>query len=112
MYMYNSAKYNTYLALEEQKEFQSSPQTPAKCPPRLPRRTLSGCIPLWGHMFSSKRTLKACLRFSYFTLHKITIAMKKKRIKFVVYSGNSFPTVQFSVTFDKYLKSQTANAKR
>lgn len=41
--MYNSAK---YLALEEQKEFQSSPQTPAKCPPRLPRRTLSGCIPL------------------------------------------------------------------
>lgn len=58
MYMYNSAKYNTYLALEEQKEFQSSPQTPAKCPPRLPRRTLSGCIPLWGHMFSSKRTLK------------------------------------------------------
>lgn len=91
MYMYNSAKYNTYLALEEQKEFQSSPQTPAKCPPRLPRRTLSGCIPLWGHMFSSKRTLKACLRFSYFILHKITIAMEKKTNKICCLFRKFFP---------------------
>lgn len=77
--MYDSVQYNiTYLALEEQKEFQSSPQTPAKCPPRLPRRTLSGCIPLWRHTCSSKGILNACLRFSYFRLHKITIAVKKK----------------------------------